>query len=114
MVAKRGGADVIRAQIDGNTAFLAHFGRGYPLNTPVLFFIGAIHFTALLKPNRPLRSRRKERKDGTAKGSQNRSLSGHQARISRVFVMFCRKAGIFFESSVPIRKKSILLASLAP
>ena len=36
---KRGGADVIRAQIDGNTAFLAHFGRGYPLDPPVLFFI---------------------------------------------------------------------------
>jgi hypothetical protein len=39
MVSKRGGADVIIAQIDGNTAFLAHFRRGYPLNTPVLFFI---------------------------------------------------------------------------
>ena len=36
---KKSGADVIIAQIDGNTAFLTYFGRGYPLNTPVLFFI---------------------------------------------------------------------------
>jgi len=42
MVSKRGGASVIRAQIDENTAFFAHFGRGYPLNTPVLFFTGLI------------------------------------------------------------------------
>jgi hypothetical protein len=42
MASKRGGADMIRAQIDGNTAFLAHFGHGYPLNTPVLFFTGVI------------------------------------------------------------------------